>query len=304
MGDIFEHSGNYAYGFQYQIDGNGDLVLFDDSGTEYSIAESADGDGNQDSTWTIGEDNGLGQTYYGHLADGTPVFTDGDTPPTFWIYSNDPVAPAADGSPLVVDQSDTPAFCFARGTLISTPQGATAVETLAIGDEVLNVAGNAVKVKWIGRQTRHPLIAAIHHDLPIRISAGSLGDGLPLRDLFVSPDHALLVMGCLVHAQALVNGRTIEQVKKWAGNVEYFHIETERHEIILAEGAAAETFVDNVGREKFDNYAEFVALYPHAEPMIELDLPRINYQRQLPRAISRVLDAVADELLGRLATAA
>ena len=36
-----------------------------------------------------------------------------------------------------------------------------------------------------------------------------------------------------------------------------YHIETEDHDIILAEGAPAETFIDYVGRQAFDNYAEY-----------------------------------------------
>ena len=69
---------------------------------------------------------------------------------------------------------------------------------------------------------------------------------MPLRDLFVSPGHALYVDNCLlIDAKALVNGTTITQVTQWEGDLEYFHIETEHHEIILAEGTPAETFMDN-----------------------------------------------------------
>ena len=199
---------------------------------------------------------------------------------------------------------DNVAACYCPGTLIRTDRGDVAVESLRIGDKVITVDGKAEAIKWIGRQTRNPLFAAINDELPICIRQGALGNALPLRDLYLSPDHAMLVQGCLVHAGALVNGRSILRIKQWQGDVQYVHIETEAHELILAEGAAAETFMDDDARHRFDNHAEFAQLYPDAQPMVEMELPRICYARQLPKAISRVLDAVADELVGKVAAVA
>jgi len=187
-------------------------------------------------------------------------------------------------------------YCFSRGTGISTPNGQRAVETLAIGDEVLNVDGKAVAVKWVGRQTLSSFTARLSGELPVCISAGALGNGLPHRDLLVSPGHALLVDGALVNASALVNGTSIVKLQAWQGDVEYFHIETEAHEVILAEGAAAETFIDSVSRERFDNYAEYLALYPNAPAMVELDLPRVTHARQLSHFTQRRLTEVAATL--------
>jgi hypothetical protein len=193
-------------------------------------------------------------------------------------------------------------LCFLRGTQIDTPQGPIAVEDLAIGDTVMTASQGVASIRWIGRQRRNPRLCA--DDLPIRIAAGALGDGLPLRDLYVSPTHALGVEGCLVHAAALVNDRTIHQVSDWNSDIDYFHIETERHELIIAEGAPAETLFDNGLRDHFDNHADYSERHPHPEPMIELDLPRICYPRQLPQAIRRKLDAVADALWGQASRAA
>ena len=77
----------------------------------------------------------------------------------------------------------------------------------------------------------------------------------------------------------------------------WFHIETEDHAVILAEGTPAETFVDNVSRARFDNYAEFEALYGKPEASIEeLDHPRVKSARQLPAAIRDRLAARASSL--------
>lgn len=187
-------------------------------------------------------------------------------------------------------------YCFAKHTAIATPDGQRAVESLAIGDEVLNANGDPVAVKWVGRQTMSSFAARLCGELPVLVSAGALGNGLPHRDLLVSPGHALLVDGVLCNASALVNGTSIVKLQAWQGDVEYFHIETESHEIILAEGVPAETFIDTVSRTRFDNYAEYESLYPNATPMVELDLPRVAHARQLSRFTARRLSEIAASL--------
>ena len=89
------------------------------------------------------------------------------------------------------------------------------------------------------------------------IAAGALGKDLPVRDLRVTADHALLIDGVLVQAGALVNGTSIRRIEPAELGERFivYHIETENHEIVLAEGAPAETFIDNVSRQRFDNYA-------------------------------------------------
>jgi hypothetical protein len=243
---------------------------------------------------TLGIDDGVvtpgGYSYTGWTIQGYPVITDGST--VYVLHNNDVAASAAPGMATAVAEYT---LCFVEGTRIQTPMGDQRVESLAIGDTILNHRGQAITVKWIGRQTRNPRFAILNEQMPIQITAGALGEGLPSRDLYLSPDHALLVDGCLVHASALVNGRTITQATTWEGDIEYYHIETEGHEIILAEGTPAETFIDNVSRKTFDNHADYDRLYPDAGPMVELDQPRVKFARQLPMAIRRRLEALADE---------
>ena len=181
--------------------------------------------------------------------------------------------------------------CFEKNTLIATPAGDVVVSELKIGDKVLTQDGRAVDIKWIGYQAINAFFAKKHDSMPVRIAAGALGDDLPKNDLYVSPDHAFLMDDLLVNASALVNGTSITQMQTWAGNVEYYHIETEDHEIILAEGVPAETLLDNSGREKFANYKEFQELYPHGKLTKELDFPRVKFPRQLPEQIKKRLAA-------------
>ena len=186
---------------------------------------------------------------------------------------------------LVVDPSVF-TVCFLAGTMIATPAGETPVEALAVGDLVLTAGGRAAPVRWLGVQTVATLFADPLRSFPIRIMAGALGPNLPARDLLVSPDHALFLDSLLVQAGALVNGTTIVRESAMPERFMYFHVELEDHALILAEGVPAETFVDNVTRRRFDNYAQYEALYGDSGPLLaEMDLPRVKSARQLPQAL-------------------
>jgi hypothetical protein len=157
--------------------------------------------------------------------------------------------------------------CFCRGTLICTERGEVAVEDLAIGNRVVTISGVPRAIKWIGRRAYDGrFVAGNRKVLPIRVAAGALAPGLPVRDLWLSPEHALYIDGALVPSGLLVNGATIWQDAS-VDRLEYFHIELERHDVILAEGAPVETFVDCDSRSMFQNSGEFAELYPDDLPV-------------------------------------
>jgi hypothetical protein len=202
-------------------------------------------------------------------------------------------------------QTSNPPICFALGTLIQTTSGPVPVEDLQVNDRlsfyVEPTSSDCAKVKWVGRQTFHPAMADLIDYLPIKISANTLGPGQPFKDLYVSPDHAILFDGTLIHAKVLVNGTSVAQMTEWSGDVEYFHIETENHELVYANGVPAETFIDNVSRKQFDNYAEFEAMYPNVPMMTELDIPRVLFRRQLSTASVQRLNALEEVWVARYA---
>jgi len=178
--------------------------------------------------------------------------------------------------------------CFLPGVGIATPTGRVPVEALAIGDTILAADGRAVVVKWMGRQSVVTAFGPPESAWPVRIAVGALGENRPTADLRVTSDHALVVDGLLVQAGALVNGSSIRRLTAAELGERYVvhHIETEGHEIILADGVPVETFIDTVSRRRFDNYEEYVALYGPAAPSIaEIELPRVKSARQLPRAV-------------------
>ena len=195
------------------------------------------------------------------------------------------------GMAITQDADAEVANCFLTDTRIATPEGEVAVQDLKIGDMIRTESGREIAVKWVGRQTVSTRFGAAERLMPVRFAAGSLGGGLPQSDLTVTADHAMLVGGVLCHAGALVNGSSIIQVPlaEMGDRYTVYHVETEEHEILFTNGAMAETFIDNVSRRVFDNYAEFEALYGDVPEMVELPLPRAMSARQVPAAIKAQL---------------
>jgi len=151
--------------------------------------------------------------------------------------------------------------CFAEATRIATPGGPVAVERLAVGDRVLTADGAARRVRWLGSRRvecrRHPRPQRVW---PVRVAAHAFGPGRPGRDLWLSPDHAVWHEGALVPAHRLIDGAAIAQVACDA--VTYWHVELDRHDLLLAEGLACESFLDTGQREAFANGGPVAALHP------------------------------------------
>jgi hypothetical protein len=152
--------------------------------------------------------------------------------------------------------------CYCRGTLILTDRGEIVVEDLQIGARLITRSGAARPIVWIGRRSYAGRFAAGNPDaMPVLVRQGALADGVPRRDLFVSPLHAMYIDDVLIPAAALVNGISIIQMEA-IDRVDYFHLELDTHDVIVAEGAYSETFVDDGSRGMFANAREYSALYP------------------------------------------
>jgi hypothetical protein len=178
------------------------------------------------------------------------------------------------------------AACFASGTLIATPDGERAVEVLKIGDLVTTADGRTVPVRWMGRQTVHKAFASARVQ-PVRIAAGAFGGRAPYRDLVLTSDHAVILDGVAINAGALVNGTSIQIVpmELQPDLVTYHHVETDSHDIILANGLPAETYVDFVRRQAFDNYQDYLSLYGEERSIAAMPVPRASSARLIPAAV-------------------
>ena len=156
--------------------------------------------------------------------------------------------------------------CFAAGTRIATlrdgARGEVAVEDLVVGDLLPTVLGGTDEaIIWIGRRevdcARHPEPRKVW---PVRVAAGAFGPGLPHSELKLSPDHAVYVNEVLIPVRLLVNGTTIAQVK--VDRVVYYHVELPRHDVVLAQGLPAESYLDVRDRSDYANGPGPVRLYP------------------------------------------
>ncbi len=144
----------------------------------------------------------------------------------------------------------TEADCFAAGTLIATPYGQVPVEQVGVGDLVRLARGGAAAVIWHGIREVDCAAHPRPHDIaPVRIGAGAFAPEVPLHDLVLSPDHAVLWDDVLIPVRLLVNGRTVW--REPAGVVTYHHLELATHDVILAEGVAAESYLDTGNRAQF-----------------------------------------------------
>jgi hypothetical protein len=156
--------------------------------------------------------------------------------------------------------------CFRRGTRVRTDNGDVPVETLREGDVVATLLGEgAARVRWIGYRTsdctRHPRPTELW---PVRVAAGAFASGLPARDLWLSPGHAVFVGdggGALIPIRHLVNGASIAQHA--VPQISYFHIACDTHEVLFAEDLPAESYLDAGNRAAFANGGDTMQLHPN-----------------------------------------
>lgn len=166
--------------------------------------------------------------------------------------------------------------CFVAGTRIATPYGLVAVERLRTGDLVCTKDNGTQPLCWVGQQAVTPMHLRRNPALrPIRIAAGALGLGLPAQDLFVSPQHRIMVASAvsqrmtgapevLIAAKHLVGLPGISVVEE-LDHVTYVHILFETHQLVFAEGALTESLLPRVQALKCMSAAartEIVALFP------------------------------------------
>ena len=142
--------------------------------------------------------------------------------------------------------------CLTRGTMIDTPSGPQAVETLQVGDAVLTRDNGPQVIRWTGTRKLGPrMLAAMPYLRPVRIRAAALGPGIPARDLLVSPQHRILIRSAIAArlfgaAEVLVAAKQLLEldgisIAEDVETAEYFHILFDRHQVITTNGAETES---------------------------------------------------------------
>ena len=143
--------------------------------------------------------------------------------------------------------------CFTPGTMIATDRGEVDVDTLAVGDRVLTMDHGYQEIRWIGRRDLGAAdLARLPKLRPVLIAKDALGEGMPARDLRVSPQHRLLLRGAraeLLTGEAEVLAPAVHFVGRpgvardaAAAGVRYIHLMFDRHEIVRSNGLWSESF--------------------------------------------------------------
>lgn len=245
-----------------------------------------------------------GSTYFVHgsSVDGNDlVFSASQSGGPFMILAQKSTIPSDPLSYSTSNSYNAPQpVCFVTGTMIATPIGEVAIEDLRQGGEVTGADGRVHRILWIGHRHTECAKSPWKTDVsPVLFEAGAIADNVPSRPLMVSPGHSVEIeSGWLIQAGHLVNGLSIRQVD--VPSVTYWHVELAEHAILLANGVAAESYLDVGNRSEFANGGAAVTLHPRfvAEQLDRYCLPVI--QDAVVRAYYR--DKLADR--ARLSLAA
>jgi hypothetical protein len=209
------------------------------------------------------------------------------------LGSPDNVSPGASSGFIV---ADVPPPCYCRGTRIETARGEVAVEDLRVGDLVVTASGALRPIVWLGHRrldiSRHP---APREVCPVRVAADAFGDDLPRRDLWLSPGHNIAREGVIMPICTLINGQSVAQVGR--PQVDYWHVELDAHDIILAEGLPAESFLDCGNRTGFANGGDFVEAHPDfkAKHWAETCLPLVKDGPQVAATKKRLIERLQEQ---------
>ncbi|MFT5944279.1 MAG: Ca2+-binding RTX toxin-like protein [Yoonia sp.] len=157
-----------------------------------------------------------------------------------------------DGSTMTFSEIENVIPCFTPGTAIATAKGERLVEELTIGDRIITRDNGIQEIAWVGhKEMSGKQLVQNPHLKPILIKAGALGNGLPERDMMVSPNHRVLVASDLTQlyfeenevlaaAKHMVGANGIHAVDVMSTT--YVHFMFERHEVVLSNGAWTESF--------------------------------------------------------------
>ncbi|WP_225026319.1 Hint domain-containing protein [Xinfangfangia pollutisoli] len=182
--------------------------------------------------------------------------------------------------------------CFTPGARIACEGGERRVEDLRAGDRVMTRDHGLQPIRWVGRKRLGAAdLAADPRLQPVRIAAGALGGGLPLRAMQVSRQHRMLMAGpraellfgadeVLVRAEHLLGLPGVTEAAET--EVTYLHLLFDRHEVVLADGAWSESFqpgdrtvggLDEAARDElltlFPELAGLGGAWPAARPTLK-----------------------------------
>ncbi|MCP1247266.1 Hint domain-containing protein [Acetobacter cerevisiae] len=175
-------------------------------------------------------------------------------------------SPQGTATALPFDGSGNSGFdpCFLAGTEISVCGSLQKVEDLAVGGQIdIFVDGTAKQqtISWVGKSVR-TVNSSFPDDeagYPVRILKDAISDGVPFKDMLITAEHCLFFDGKFIPARMLVNGRSIF-FDKSITSYDYYHVETEEHSVIMADGMLTESYLDTGNRHSFSQKGKVTSI--------------------------------------------
>lgn len=190
--------------------------------------------------------------------------------------------------------------CFTTGSRIETQRGQIEVQNLRVGDMIQTADNGYQPLRLVlGRCLSLGDLHASPNLLPVRISQGALGQGLPARDILVSPQHRFLINSAIVErmfggVEVLISAKKLTALPgiylaRDVTQIEYFHLVLDRHEIVFAEQAATESFYCGpmaIAALSPAAQQEMRTLFPELSsgdftPVVAREIPDNNLQTQI-----------------------
>lgn len=257
-------------------DGGGTLVITPASGVTLLTFSNIHGFGNTGSTIEIPGSGKVTNATYDSASKTTSITTDtGITVKVSGDYtiSNNSLYQQESGGNLYISASPTNSLgtsavlvCFLSGSMIRTSKGDVAVEDIQIGDQVVtfdwrNNQDVIRPVIWTGKGH-----CKVRFDLPddeagwpVRVIKNAISDGVPYKDMLITAEHCLFFRDRFVPVRMLVNGVSIFYDKSIT-SYDYYHVETEQHSVITADGMLTESYLDTGNRSSFRQEGKIATL--------------------------------------------
>lgn len=156
--------------------------------------------------------------------------------------------------------------CYLAGSMLRTPCGDKAVETLNIGDQLIaqdaDTGAEIIRdIVWVGRKTItvRPDLPDDEAGYPVHILKDAIADGVPYKDMLITAEHCLLLDGHFVPARMLINGRSVFYDRSMH-RFDIYHVETEKHSVLLADGMPSESFLNTENHGNFRRKGQIVSI--------------------------------------------
>jgi hypothetical protein len=140
------------------------------------------------------------------------------------------------------------------------------VEDVRIGDRVSvfdwrHGAEIQREVTWVGSQKAfvRPELPDDEAGYPVRVLKDAISDGVPSKDLLITPEHCLFFEDSFIPVRMLVNGRSIFY-DRTITSYSFYHVETQEHSVIWADGMLTESYLDTGNRASFRQHGTLVIL--------------------------------------------